>query len=150
MKKSNWLFLIFLLLVSLQWIACNEEEDDNVAPISFTAQDIAGSYIITSFVDDGNEIASQFGNNGAIEFGSNKDVSFPGTANYGGWDFGDSDGEIDIEITVGNSPYSELEDDWVVVKLDDNELWLYDDDTFDDDEPDDDNDNEQVRLQRQN
>ncbi len=149
MKKNKLLILSSIVFLSTCWSSCGEDDqEDQPDPVLFTAQEIDGSYRIISFIEDNNEIVNQFGSNIVIEISSNKDIFFPNTANYGGWEFGDATGEIDIDIIVGDSPYSEFDNDWVVVKLENNELWLYDDDFFDD-EPDDDDDNEQVKLQKQ-
>ena len=149
MEKIKLFVLFFLLSISTLWMACSEEEAVTITPVSFTAQEIDGSYTIVSFINDGNEIVSQFGSTNEIEISSNKGIFFSNTSNFGGWEFGDDTGEIDIDISKGDSPFDEFENDWVVVKLENNELWLYDDDFFDDDNPDSDDDNEQVKLQRQ-
>lgn len=149
MKTIKSIFLISIILFSTQWIACSEEEEENLTPIAVSAQEIDGTYLIVSFIDDGMEIVEQFGTNRAIDISSNKGLFFPNTSFYGIWDFIDDNSEIEMEISVGNSPYDKFENDWVIVKFEGDELWLYDDDFFDDDDPDADDDLEQVRLQLQ-
>jgi len=149
MKNFKLCYFIFLLITAAWCSGCSEEgEEENLQPVSVTAQDLNGTFMITSFIDEGAEIVNEFGDDREIEISSNKGLFFPNTSFYGLWDFGNDNTEIVIEIIVGDPPFDNFDNEWVVVKYENDELWLYDDDYFDDDNAGDDRDLEQIKLRK--
>ena len=146
----NKLAFSLSLLVVMYLTGCDDNsEQPDPEPVQVTAQQLNGTYTITSFVDDGSDIIGQFGSTTEMEIFTNQDIFFKNTAVSGSWTFGDDQSEIEISIDVDQEPFNRFEDDWVIVRFQDGELWLQDDDLLDDDSPDDDDDIELVKLQKQ-
>jgi hypothetical protein len=150
MKYFKLFYFLLTLVVAALWSGCseNEGEEESLQPVSVTAQDLNGTFLITSFIDEGAEIVNEFGNNTEIEISSNKGLFFPNTSFYGLWDFGDDNSEIVIEISVGDPPFDNFENEWVIVKYENDELWLYDNDYFADEDSNGNEDLEQIKLRK--
>ena len=154
--KMKKLLIIVLLLSITGLISCNDDEEDaNPEAITVTKEQVTGKWEITSFKDDGEEIVDQFNAPKQIEIFLNGDIFFPNTNISGRWSLQNEGKELIIIIDLGDQPYKEFEDDWAVIKVDENNLWLMDNDALieegDDDNnssDSDDDDSEEVRLRK--
>jgi len=136
MKKYLWtLFLLPWLLV-----ACNDDEEPEVVELTIDENALTNQWRLIKYVDDGTDKTGDFPNNTIVELFSNKDVFLPGSQPliFGSWSVEDNGKRLNITLQNGTDPYNELDEDWAVTKLDENNLWLLDADDLGDDDPADD------------
>lgn len=171
MKK---IFLITAIVSTIFTTSCSEEGEDintqeeqriasAVLIVSETAAVSGSTWSISSFIDDGEDITNIF-DGYTIEFveGGTLVVNTPNGVFTGSWeidrdeddddeadDDGDDDFYDDIEFEIeiaGDDALDELDDDYEVFSVTDNEIVLADDDEDDDDDDDDDDNNDIDRI----
>ncbi|MGK7396507.1 MAG: hypothetical protein ACNS62_18150 [Candidatus Cyclobacteriaceae bacterium M3_2C_046] len=149
MKKLFYLIGVFSFMFFFTMISCNDEDEDPQG-ITFDDDDISGNWTILSFIDDGQNIVSDFPTK-AIQIGPSGSIFFPQTGFFGGYIIEENGTKLDIEINTGGDPYDEFDDDWAVVELSETIMVLRDYDAIYDDDSSDDTDDdsaEEVRLER--
>jgi len=95
---------------------------------------VSGNWTVTYYLDSGKDETSDF-NGYSFSFntdGTLQAVMSSGTFS-GTWRIGDSSSDDDsssnklVIMITGNKAMDDLQDDWLIVKLNDNEIWLRDD-----------------------
>jgi len=132
MKTSIKLFLIAL---TLSVASCSKSTDDNPSSTSTDkSEQLTGNWTVTYYFDSGKDETHDY-NGYSFEFaadGSLKAVKGSSTYN-GSWRIGDSSSDDDsssnkLVITItGNKYMDDLQDDWLIEKINSNEIWLKDD-----------------------
>ena len=133
MKTSIKLFLLALTTISLA--SCSKSNDDNPSNSSTNKTDqVTGNWTVTYYYDSGKDETSDY-NGYSFAFNSGDVLqAVNGSSTYTGtWRIGDNSSDDDsssnklvISIT-GNKYMDDLQDDWLIVKITDTEIWLQDD-----------------------
>lgn len=120
-----------LMVVTLA--SCSKSNDDNVVPNPDPGQ-VTGDWYVSYYRDSGKDETSDFSGY-SFTFGSNG--AFTATTSVqtftGNWYLGDRSGDDSpssnkLVITVsGNKQMEDVTDDWLIIKITDNEIWLQDD-----------------------
>jgi len=125
---------LFLLALTISLVSCSKSNDDNPSNNNNNNNQVAGTWTVTYYFDSGKDETSDY-NGYSFDFASNgvltsthSSGSFTGT-----WRIGDNSSDDDsssnklvINIT-GNKYMDDLQDDWLIVKITDTEIWLQDD-----------------------
>ncbi len=126
--KSLMTLLIFGLL-TLQFVAC--KKDVSAPSSSASTSSVAGDYMVSSFVNSGNQTATFDG----FTFSFNEDksvVATKGRDKYNGtWKFDDSD-STELKINFFDAPLNELNKGWHVQDLTEQHMLLVDDSSDED------------------
>jgi hypothetical protein len=131
----NTIAKLFLITMTISLVSCSKSNDDNPSSNSNnkTGQ-VSGNWTVTYYLDSGKDETSDYSgysfsfNSGDVLQALNGSNTFTGT-----WTIGNSSSDDDsssnklvINIT-GNKEMDHLQDDWLIVKLTDTEIWLRDD-----------------------
>lgn len=130
--KTSIRVLILALTVALA--ACSNGKDDNPNPTGNKVDQVAGAWKVSYFFDSGKDETYKFtGYN--FNFNSSGTLTANGSpGNFTGtWRIGqpgdDDDSSSDklVIFITGNDAMDELQDDWLIIRLTDQEIWLKDD-----------------------
>jgi hypothetical protein len=133
MKTTAKLFLFALVAISLA--SCSKSNDNNPSNNNNNNNNqVSGSWVVTYYYDSGKDETSDY-NGYTFNFNASdvlEAVNSTSTFN-GTWHIGDnssddnsSSNKFVISIT-GNKRMDDLQDDWLIVKITDTEIWLQDD-----------------------
>ncbi len=129
---------LFLLALTISLASCSKSNDDNPSNnnnnSNNTTEQVSGEWKVTYYFDSGKDETHNYSgytftfNTG----GQMQAVNGSGTYN-GTWQLGDRSSDYDsasnkfvINIT-GNKQMDDLQDDWLIVKITNTEIWLQDD-----------------------
>lgn len=126
---------LFLLALTISLASCTKSSNDNPSSSNTNkTEQVKGNWTVTYYFDSGKDETSDYS---GYSFAFNSDgtlEAMTGSTTYtGNWRIGDSSSDDDsssnklvISIT-GNKAMDDLQDDWLIVKLTDNEIQLMDD-----------------------
>ncbi len=131
MKK---IIILFITVISI--IACKKYENGPSISLKSEKARIANEWVVEQYIEDGKDKTSTLS---SVKFTFEKDgvctVITPNGTFVGVWqtesdDDDDDDNKVKIEFkfTAKDTYVEELDDDWEISKLKDNEMWLIDDD----------------------
>ena len=126
---------LFILALAISLASCSKSTDDNPSNSSGSkTEQVSGNWTVTYYFDSGKDETHDFSGYSFDFATSGVLTATSGSASYSGsWSIGDKSSDDDsssnklvINIT-GNKAMEDLEDDWLIVKLTENELHLKDD-----------------------
>lgn len=124
---------LFILALTLSLVSCSKSNDTNPSSTNKTDQ-VSGNWTVTYYLDSGKDETSDFSgysfafNSGEVLQATSSSNTFTGT-----WRIGDSSSNDDsssnklVIMIAGNKAMDDLQDDWLIIKLTDTEIWLKDD-----------------------
>jgi hypothetical protein len=126
---------LFLLALTISLVSCSKSNDDNVNPSSKDKTDqVSGNWTVTYYFDSGKDETHKYNgytfafNTGGVLQANSSASNFTGT-----WRIGDNSSNDDsssnklVIMITGNEAMEDLQDDWLIVKLTETEIWLKDD-----------------------
>ncbi len=129
---------VLLCLITFALVGCKKfEEGPRLSLKSKTAR-VANEWQVESYLDKSNDKTALFSAS-TIELTKSESVTIttPNGVYTGTWEFdeedddddeGDDDVELEIKLSSKDAIASELEGDWTITRLKENEMWLRDDD----------------------
>lgn len=125
---------LFLIALTIGLASCSKSNDDNPSNNNNNSNQVTGNWTVTYYFDSGKDETSDY-NGYTFDFASsgvltamNSQSTFTGT-----WRISDRSSDDDsssnklvIAIT-GNKYMDDLQDDWLIVSISDNEIRLMDD-----------------------
>lgn len=132
MKTTTKLILIAL---TISLISCSKSNDDNPSSSGTNKTDqVSGTWTISYYLDSGKDETSDYSgytfafNASDVLQASGSPGSFTGSWRIGSSSSNDDSSSNRLVISItGNKAMDNLQDDWLIIKLTDNEIWLRDD-----------------------
>jgi len=126
---------LFLLALTISLASCSKSNDDNPAGNSTSKTDqVSGNWTVTYYLDSGKDETSDFSGY-SFAFSSGDLLQATSSVNNftGTWRIGDNSSDDDsssnklVIMISGNKAMDDLQDDWLILKITDTEIWLRDD-----------------------
>jgi len=128
---------LFLLALTFSLASCSKSNDNNPGTTNNTQTDqVSGNWTVTYYLDSGKDETSDYnGYNFDFKAGDVLQAANGSNTFTGSWRIGDRSSDDDnsssklVIMITGNKAMDDLQDDWLIVKITDTEIWLKDDNT---------------------
>ncbi len=125
---------LFLIALTIGLASCSKSNDDNPSNNNNNSNQVTGNWTVTYYFDSGKDETSDY-NGYTFDFASsgvltalNGQSTFTGTWRIGDRSSDDDSSSNKLVITItGNKYMDDLQDDWLIVSISDNEIRLMDD-----------------------